>query len=251
MIGVAEPLRHVEHVMGTVFSFVVRDGEPEALRAAVARLHRIDEMYSTYRPESQISRLARGEVTLEQCDAEVAAVLERCDEVSKETDGYFTAHPGGVLDPSGWVKGWSIAEASRILAEAGSEHHCVTGGGDVQTAGESGPDRPWRVGIADPLRPGQLSAVVGVTGKAVATSGVAERGAHILDPHTGTAPVGLLSVTLVGDRIAETDAWATAVFAMGPDLGAEWAERREGIEALFILPNGSTRWTAGFPGFTA
>jgi FAD:protein FMN transferase len=251
VIGVTEPLRHAEHVMGTVFSFVVRDGEEAAVRAAVARLHWIDEVFSTYRPGSQVSRLGRGEIAVADCDPAVAEVLERCSEVAAETDGFFTAQPGGRLDPSGWVKGWAVEEAARILSEAGSEHYCVTGGGDVQTAGESGPDRPWRIGVADPLRPGQLAAVVGVRGLAVATSGTAERGTHILDPHSGRLADGMASVTLVGERIARTDAWATAVFAMGPDRGLEWAEKREGVEALVIMPNGSTRWTSGFPGFTA
>jgi thiamine biosynthesis lipoprotein len=83
----------------------------------------------------------------------------------------------------------------------------------------------------------------------VATSGVAERGAHVVDPHSGTPADGFLSVTLVGTEIAPTDAWATAVFAMGPDLGLAWAERRPGIEALAGLPDGSTRQTSGFGGY--
>ena len=58
--------------MGTVFSFDVRGGEPGAVQAAleeaVAGLHRVDEVFSTYREDSQVSRLARGELSVEECD---------------------------------------------------------------------------------------------------------------------------------------------------------------------------------------
>ncbi|NUR59039.1 MAG: FAD:protein FMN transferase [Catenulispora sp.] len=239
-------VRHVEAVMGTVFS-IVADGMEDVedgIEAAVARLHEIDAKFSTYRPESVISRMARGErVTY---DAEVAEVLERCAEVEADTDGAFSVRPDGRLDPSGWVKGWAIEEVSRLLAGAGSRSHLVVGGGDVQARGEAEAGRPWTVGIADPLRQGQFAALVSGTDFAVATSGVAERGDHIFDPATGRAATGFASVTLIGERIARTDAYATAVFAMGPDRGLAWIEAHEGFEAYAVLPGGQTMETGGF-----
>ncbi len=170
-------------------------------------------------------------------------MLERCRETAAETDGWFSERPGGVLDPSGWVKGWAIEEASRTLRAAGSTEHSVSGGGDVQTCGG-----PWRIGIAHPLRPGSLIAIATGHDLAVATSGTAERGPHILDPHTGRPATGLASVTLVGHGgIARTDAWATAAFAMGPDRALRWAGRRPEVEALAVLPDGTTRHTTSLP----
>ncbi|MGE7436971.1 MULTISPECIES: FAD:protein FMN transferase [Kitasatospora] len=230
--------------MGTVFSFAVREPGPgvtEALERVVRRLHRIDEVFSTYRPQSDISRFGRGELTLARCDPAVAEVLERCREVAAETGGWFTERPGGRLDPSGWVKGWAVEEASEHLRAAGSRQHLVSGGGDIQTCGG-----PWRIGIADPLRPGGVAAVVAGHDLAVATSGTAERGAHVLDPRTGRPATGLASLTLVGRRIARTDAWTTAAFAMGPDRGLAWAAARPEVEALAILPDGTHRRTPGF-----
>ncbi|NUP49284.1 MAG: FAD:protein FMN transferase [Catenulispora sp.] len=228
--------------MGTVFSIVadVEDG----IEAAVARLHEIDAKFSTYRPDSPISRMARGERV--PYDPEVADVLERCAEVEAATGGAFSARPAGRLDPSGWVKGWAIEEVSTLLARAGSRSHLIVGGGDVQAKGEADPGRPWTVGIADPLRPGRYTALVSGRDFAVATSGVAERGDHILDPATGLAATGFASVTLIGDRIAHTDAYATAVFAMGPDRGLAWIEEHEGFEAYAVLPGGQTVETGGF-----
>ncbi|MEY9844954.1 thiamine biosynthesis lipoprotein [Streptacidiphilus sp. BW17] len=233
--------------MGTVFSFAVRDPSPavdEALREAVARLHAIDALFSPYREESELSRVARGELALADADPELAEVLERCREVETETDGWFTACPGGRLDPSGWVKGWAVNEACALLCRAGSTEHCVNGGGDIQSVGG-----PWRIGIADPARPRKLAAVLAGRDLVVATSGTAERGAHVVNPHSGEAATDLLSLTLVTNgpgRLARTDAWATAVFAMGPERGLAWAERQPTLEALAILPDGTRLATNGF-----
>ncbi|WP_431684017.1 FAD:protein FMN transferase [Kitasatospora sp. KL5] len=232
--------------MGTVFSIAVRDpgpGTSEVLRRIAARLHRIDAVFSPYRADSDISRLDRGELAPEQCDPDVPAVLEACRTVAAETGGWFTERPAGLLDPSGWVKGWAVEEASRMLREAGSRQHCVSGGGDVQTAGG-----PWRIGIAHPLLPGRLAAVLGGHDLAVATSGTAERGAHVVDPHTGRPAAGMASLTLVGAAgtgIARTDAWTTAAFAMGPLRALDWVRERPGVEALAVLPDGTRRWTDG------
>jgi thiamine biosynthesis lipoprotein len=241
--------RHAEPVMGTVFSFVVRDPSPavdEALYAAVARLHAIDARFSPYRADSEVSRIARGEAEPADASPELAEVLERCAEIEKLTEGWFSPYPEGRLDPSGWVKGWAVQEACALLCEAGSTEHCVNGGGDVQSVGG-----PWRVGVADPFNPGRLTAVLAGQDLVVATSGTAERGAHILDPRTGEAPTGLLSLTLVTSgaaRLARTDACTTAAFAMGPELGLAWAERQPDLEALAVLPDPAApkRATSGF-----
>lgn len=235
-------VRHVESVMGTVFSIAADLGD--GIEAAVARLHAIDATYSTYRPDSVISRMARGERV--DYDAEVAEVLERCAEIEADTEGAFSARPDGRLDPSGWVKGWAIEEVSRLLSAAGSRNHLVVGGGDVQARGGSEAGRSWTVGITDPRHPGRYAAFVSGHDFAVATSGTAERADHIIDPATGRPAAGFASVTLIGERIAYTDAYATAVFAMGPERGLAWVEKRDGYEAYAVLPDGRTVETAGF-----
>ena len=129
--------------MGTVFSFDVRGGEPDAVRAAleeaVAGLHRVNEVFSTYRDDSQVSRLARGELTVEECDPEVAEVLELGAEAERVSDGWFSMRYEGRLDPTGIVKGWAAERAARQLAAtAGASGVSVNGGGDVQLLGTPG-----------------------------------------------------------------------------------------------------------------
>jgi thiamine biosynthesis lipoprotein len=241
--------------MGTVVSFDVplsarHDG---SLEAAVRWLHWVDRVFSPYRPDSDVSKLARAEVTLDGCAPEVAEVLAACAGVRDVSGGYFTASPGGRLDPSGYVKGWAVERAASLLSRAGSADHLVNGGGDVQCAGGRAAGEPWRVGIADPFRPGAdpfrpgaLALVVAVSDCAVATSGTAERGPHIIDPFTGRPPSGLASLTVIGPSLALADAYATAAFAMGPARARDWISSLDGHEAYAITSDGVAWQTRGF-----
>jgi thiamine biosynthesis lipoprotein len=129
-----------------------------------------------------------------------------------------------------------------------------TGNTGVSNTGVSntGPDMsalPWRIGIADPFRPGGLALVVAAVDCAVATSGTAERGAHIVNPRTGRPAAGLASLTVTGRSLALADACATAAFAMGPALARDWLASLDGCEAYAITEAGETWQTAGFAAF--
>jgi FAD:protein FMN transferase len=246
-------LRHAEHVMGTVVSFDVPGwaGSPGgALAQAVRWLHWVDATFSPYRDDSDVTRFGDGSLRLSDCAPELAEVLSACAAISARSGGYFTTTPGGRFDPSGYVKGWAIERAAAILTAAGSASHCVNGGGDVLCAGEREPGQPWRIGIAHPLRPDSLALVVAGRDFAVATSGSAERGPHIINPHTGIPATDLASLTVVGSTLAETDAYATAAYAMG-FAARDWLETLEGYEAFAITPTGSAWQTTGFPAHVA
>ena len=268
--------------MGTVVSFDVPAAAVVggSLEAAVRWLHWVDRIFSPYRPDSDVSLLAAAEVTVDGCAPEVAEVISACTAVRLCSGGYFTAAPGGVFDPSGYVKGWAVERAAAILSAAGSTNHLVNGGGDVQCAGgrprsglaaanalgwqgsprpsgsaasgasagsgASSGEEPWRVGIADPFHRGRLALVVEAADSAVATSGTAERGAHIIDPHLGRPAGGLASLTVVGPSLALADAYATAAFAMGPTRARDWTESLPGYEAYAITEGGDTWQTTGF-----
>ncbi len=111
--------------------------------------------------------------------------------------------------------------------------------------GRPAPDRRWRVGIRHPEDLQATAAVLEVEDLAVATSGEYERGAHILDPHTGRPPAGLLSVTIVGPDLARADAYATAAFAMGAG-GPAWTATLTGYDALCITSDRRVLTTPGF-----
>lgn len=237
--------------MGTVVSFDVpaaatADG---SLDSAVRWLHWVDRVFSPYRTDSDVSLLARAEVALAGCAPEVGEVLAACAYLRELSGGYFTSAPGGQLDPSGYVKGWAVERAASLLAWAGSSDHLVNGGGDVQCVGGRSSAEGWRVGVASPLTPGVLAFVVSGRDFAVATSGTAERGAHIMDPVAGRPAAGMASITVAGPRLAWADAYATAAFAMGSALARDWTESLDGYEAFAILPDGTTWQTRGFADF--
>jgi thiamine biosynthesis lipoprotein len=238
--------------MGTVVSFAVRtDGRDseatEAVREAVWMLHDVDARFSPYRPDSEVGRIEAGSMSVHDASDELRKVLALCEEVTGTTDGYFTTRPWGRFDPSGLVKGWAVEQASDVLLDHGFVHHSVAGGGDVQVHGERAPGRHWVVGIADPHRSGTILSTLPLTDGAVATSGTTERGAHVVDPHTGRAATSLASISLVGRHLTKVDAYATAALAMGPAAHA-WVSRREGLEALVVDAGGQVSWTAGWPG---
>lgn len=230
--------------MGTVFSFDLRaPGVPiDEFRRLVAWLHDMDALFSTYRPDSQISAIASGRLRPDDARPEVRAVLADCEALGPITEGYFSAHAGGRLNPSGYVKGWAIQTVSDRLTAVGSSNHCVNGGGDVVCLGRPAPDRSWRVGVSDPRTPGQILRTVTATGSlAVATSGPAERGMHIIDPHTGAAPTGLAGVTVVAADLVTADVYATTAVAMGPQRGAQWLAAQPGIRAIVVHDDGTIR----------
>lgn len=238
---------HVEHCMGTAFTIDVRD--PGDWRAAlgevVAWLHHVDAVFSTYRPDSDICRIRRGELRVSDADPEVSRVLELCAQAQAATGGAFTAMPNGKLDPTGLVKGWAIERASRLLTEHGSANHGVNGGGDLQLAGEAGPGRAWTVGISDPHDRSRVVSTVSGRGFAVATSGIAERGQHILDPFTGRPASTLASATVTGPSLTFADAYATAAFVLGRQ-SISWIEEHEGYAALLIDADGNRLASRGW-----
>ena len=234
----------VEQCMGTVFTIDVRGPgvDKKVVDDVIGWLHEMDAIFSTYRPDSPVSRLAAGDLALAGCPGIVREVLDECERFRVSTDGFFDYRFSGALDPSGYVKGWAIERASEMLERNGSRNHCVNGGGDVQCVGSPQPGEQWTVGIVDPHHRDQLVATVSGSRLAVATSGSAERGQHIIDPYTRRAADTYASVTVVGERISEIDVWATAAAAMGER--AEGWLRSQGLRALLVRPDGTTRTVA-------
>ncbi|MEV6342308.1 FAD:protein FMN transferase [Actinoplanes sp. NPDC051851] len=239
--------------MGTVVSIEIVDPLPdtvlrEMIESTCAWLHEVDARFSTYRDDSEVSRLRAGAVRAEECSPDLRLVLERCADLWRTTDGYFDAYAGGALDPSGYVKGWSVEEASSRLAAAGSSRHYIGAGGDIRMRGTGPSGGRWRVGVRHPWEADKLAWVLALTDGAVATSGTYERGAHVWNPRTGEPATGLRSVTVVGPDLAVADAYATAALAMG-EPGLAWLAglTGEGYESAVVTEDGRAFTSAGLP----
>lgn len=259
----------VEHVMGTAVSLAAPDDtDPalfaEAADAAFAHLRRIDEIFSTYKPDSPVSRIRDGRLPLTALPAHpdgdlIREVLALCAQLHRDSRGAFDAWNVGdppAFDPSGAVKGWAAEHAARLLAAHGLTRHALGAGGDVRVSGgtgpAAGPPAPWRVGVTDPHRHGRTLLVVERVDGAVATSGTAERGLHVYDPRTHRPATALAQVTVTGPDLALADGYATAALALAADTGAHDAYAwladladRTGYQSLTVDPDTGVWWTPG------
>jgi FAD:protein FMN transferase len=243
-------IRRVEQIMGLPVVVDVRDDHDAgpALADLFDWLRWVDATFSTFKEDSEISRINQGELRREDAHPDVREVLERCERLREETEGYFDMRtPAGPIDPSGLVKGWAVDRAAAILDGAGFHNYAVSGGGDMRVLGRAVPELAWRVGIQHPLDRQQVASVVETTELAIATSGAYARGDHVWNPHSRRAPSGILSVTIVGPELGTADAYATAAFAMGPERAPHWSARLAGYEAMTILADETVFKTGGFP----
>ena len=247
--GISAGQRRVESVMGTTISIDIQPPlvPSDVLDEVVEQLRDVDARFSMYRSDSEISRLARGEIVEAVCSLDARYVLSVCDHLANVTGGAFDARrhrADGAVDPSGFVKGWAIEEAAWLIHRAGGRNYWINAGGDIVARGHAQPGQPWRVGIRHPDRPDRVAAVLEVSDRAVATSGAYERGEHITDPRTGRAPSGVRSVTVVGPGLAFTDAYATAIYVMGLD-GLRWLDAHPDYAAYAVTDDDRVVWTAG------
>ena len=241
--------REWRELMGTVATITMREIDAarahDAAAAAFERLHAIDRRFSPYKEESEISRISRGELTVPDAHPEVTTVLEACEALRVESGGRFSAwgfRADGRLDPSGYVKGWAIDEAAQILRAADLNDFIVDIGGDAFAAGGPDPVRGWGIGIVDPSDRGAIVAPLAVRDRGVATSGIAERGEHVIDARDGTAATEWASITVVHSSAARADAAATIALLMGDDA-LHWIDRDPDAAAFAVHRDGRLAWT--------
>jgi FAD:protein FMN transferase len=219
--------------------------------AAYAYLESIDATFSPYKGDSEVSRINRGELTLARAGAELREILKIAEQTRRETHGYFNVMRGGVLDPSGIVKGWAIRHTAQLLRDGGCSQFYVDAGGDIQTCGGKPDGTPWIIGIQNPFEPGRIVKRIAVAEGGVATSGLYQRGRHIYNPHDfDDALDQVASITVVGPDICDADRYATAAFAMGRS-GIDFIASLDGFEGYAITHDRRATMTAGFGAFVA
>ena len=123
----------------------------KAVATAYALLARMDEIFSTWSPDSQVSRLRRGELALSDCDPLVHQAARIGGQAEELTSGAFTTllpDADGMprFDPTGLVKGWAVDLAGDELRGLPGVSWCINAGGDVRAGRplRPQPDRPSR-----------------------------------------------------------------------------------------------------------
>lgn len=215
----------------------------DAVRHAFAVLHADEARFSPFLPDSEVSRINRGELSLADAGPLLREVLDIASRTHRRTAGAFDCWtPDGRLDTNGVVKGWSVQRASRSLTQAGIGSFCFNAGGDVVVCGQPEPGRRWHVAVRSPHTSTPL-AVLAVTDQAVATSATYERGHHIWDNRIGQGVATLASVTVIADDLTTADVLATAVFVLGAE-GVQWAADTYDCSVLALDQTGALH-TAG------
>lgn len=195
-------------------------------------------------------------------DEEVAAARERVGYHKLHADCSLPAlrkdNPSMYVDLSAYAKGYAVDRVADLLTDRLVANFLVEIGGELRMQGHNANTNSWTIAVENPVAAGRtVHSVLQITDAAVATSGDyhnyfdygGQRYSHVIDPRLGM-PVAhqLASVTVVSESTAFADAMATALFAMGPEEGFEFASR-DGIAVSFLVRSGSgvnTRMTSEF-----
>ena len=218
------------HVWGTVLYIDAASTTVDraAIDAAIVNVenfvHDVDEKFSTYKEDSFVSRLRRGEIEISDVPDDVQQVWRSCEVARDISGGAFDPWKvAGGFDPSGYVKGWAADGVAQILQNAGCAHIQVNAAGDLTLRGgnlsNDGVVEPWKIGVVNPENTQEVLRIFEIFDGAIATSGTYERGAHITDPFSGLIAIGARSATVIGPDGGLADAMATALMVTG-DAGA-------------------------------
>jgi len=243
-------MRETRILMGMPITVDVSNAPSAIVETVFDYFKRIDQRFSTYRPDSEISAINRGDLPIADWSGEMLEVLALSEKTKGETDGYFDIlKPDGSLDPSGIVKGWAIRNAAWIVLDAGIDDFFIDAGGDIQASGKNKSGQDWSVGIRNPFEPDEIIKVVYPRGRGIATSGTYVRGQHIYNPHGIGGPItDIISLTVIGADVLEADRFATAAFAMGAH-GIFFLEQMPDLEGYVVDINGRATPTSGFGAF--
>lgn len=209
-------------VMGTVFtSQIVLNSEniDENLFKVIETsqhnlenyLEKVDFKFSTFNEDSEVNQYSRGELTILDVSEDLLFVISSCFAAKIATDSAFDANGNEQFDPSGFVKGWAVEEGQRnyltpLFRYNEIEAVNLIGGGDMQMTTKQESNWEFKVGVVNPNDTNKIIKMIKLKTGAMATSGISERGNHIIG-----ANKDILQVTVIGQSLQEVDVWATAL----------------------------------------
>ena len=161
-----------------------------------------------------------------------------------------------LLDVGAVAKGYAVQQVTEQLKSEGVTSLLLSAGGNVAAVGTRPDGTNWKVGIQDPYSGGYLCAV-NVDGMSLVTSGTYERYYtvdgkryhHIIDPSTLYPSAYYDSVSVLCADSGLADALTTGLFCMPLEQGQALVASLDGVEALWILTDGTQKMSAGFNDF--
>jgi thiamine biosynthesis lipoprotein len=249
----------VAQIMGLPISIHVRGpqalgaGVADAVEAAFTGLRADEAMFSTWQPDSPVSRIKDGRDRLVDAAPRIRHVAALCELAGHRTGGSFAAWlPGpdgrACFDPTGLVKGWAVEQAFTALQadlrKLGPHDAMVCAGGDIAVACTRTDTASWVIAVEDPRDRSRTLRSLELRTGAVATSGTAARGKHIVDPATGRPAEGLASATVIGPKLAWADVYATAAFVKGP-AALPWIATLDDHAGILVGTDGTITTISG------
>ncbi len=181
--------------------------------------------------------------------------------IDEENNTVFLSDPEMFLDVGAVAKGYAVERVAEYLETNGITSFIINIGGNVRTVGLNGENEPFKVGIENPDKEDEETPYIEfleLESKAVVTSGCYQRfytvnGVnyhHIIDPETLMPGENFMSVSVITKDSGLGDIFSTALFLMSFDEGKKLIEETDGIEAMWVLPNGEILYSSGFEGYT-
>jgi thiamine biosynthesis lipoprotein len=177
-----------------------------------------------------------------------------------EKDTVFLKDKGMRLDLGAVAKGYATEIVARELIDKGYDSFAISGGGNVRTVGKprDGKRSKWSIGIqnpgGNPLIPDRdLLDLAYVSDMSVVSSGDYQRYYvvddkrihHIIDPATLMPAGHFRAVTIITQDSGIADILSTGIFILPYDEGRALVESLDGVEALWVMPDGSIEATEG------
>lgn len=175
-------------------------------------------------------------------------------EIDVENSAVRLTDPHASIDVGAVGKGYATEMAARMLEERGCESYVLNIGGNIRIVGQKPDGSGWNTGIKDPKAPDSAyAAFVTLADTACVTSGVYERYFtvdgekyhHIIDPETLYPATRFSAITVVTKDSGLADVLSTALFCMDYEAGRQLVESLQGVDVLWITPDGEILMTSG------
>lgn len=184
--------------------------------------------------------------------------------INEETSTVFLKDPEMSLDVGAIAKGYAVEQVSLKAIKRGFTSGLISVGGNVKIIGTKNSNREgelWNIGIQNPESPGVESnlQIAFLSDQSLVTSGNyiryytvnGKKYHHIINPETLYPADYFTAVTVICEDSGEADALATAIYNMSLEEGLALIEKKPGIEAFWVLPNGEQKFSTGFQEFLA
>ncbi len=198
----------------------------------------------------------------EMSDLESAAEHTDIEDVviDRERGTVYLADPEMTLDVGAVAKGYVVEAVAQWMAENDMRGYSLNVGGNIRIVGKRADGEKWKVGVENPDTENEEKAYIEylmLEDMSVVTSGTyqryyevaGKRYHHIIDPETLMPGENFMSVTVVCQSSAAGDAFSTALFTMTFEEGLALVEKTEGVEVMWVMPDGEQRYSSGFKNY--